>query len=233
MELEDKVNERLDELRKAIGLNISAFARKVGIKQPNMDRLLKGVNDPGWVMLKRVIDATGVSAEWLMKGEGAMFPESTISYDSNVKILGTTSEMQVANLPMIDAAACASYSDNIYQDLYKISSTKFFPVLVFPDVDYSKAYTLKIDGNSMYPTFKSGTVVLARLVAEGRWGQATGVHAVSTKEGMFTVKRIVKNVGNGLLLRADNPDYQEELAIQIADILCMFEVGETVWSPKE
>jgi transcriptional regulator with XRE-family HTH domain len=70
------MNERLKEARKALGLNQTEFAQRLGVTNPAISKIEKGKCNLTDQMILAVCREYGVREDWLRHGEGAMFEES-------------------------------------------------------------------------------------------------------------------------------------------------------------
>jgi len=76
-----KLNNRIKELRKTIGLSQEAFGEKVGITKTSVSRLEKGERNPSEQTIKSICREYNVDYFWLTEGIGEMFtdlPETLI-----------------------------------------------------------------------------------------------------------------------------------------------------------
>lgn len=67
------MNERIKELRKALGLNQTEFGEKIGIKQGSVAGYESGVRTPLDSVILSMCREFNVSEKWLRTGEGEMF----------------------------------------------------------------------------------------------------------------------------------------------------------------
>ncbi|MCD8386238.1 MAG: helix-turn-helix domain-containing protein [Bacteroidales bacterium] len=89
--------ERIKQLIEASGLSVRAFAVKIGLNQPTLDRMIKGINAINVNCLNSILAAfPDVSAEWLMRGEGEMYKVDprTSNYERLDKLVDTISTLQ-------------------------------------------------------------------------------------------------------------------------------------------
>lgn len=71
------VNERIKELRKALGLTQQKFADKIGVKQNTVAQYEMGRNQPIDTVITLICREFHVNEDWLRYGEGEMFrPQS-------------------------------------------------------------------------------------------------------------------------------------------------------------
>lgn len=67
------MNERIKELRKALGLNQTEFGEKIGIKQGSVAGYESGVRTPLDSVVLSMCREFNVNEKWLRTGEGEMF----------------------------------------------------------------------------------------------------------------------------------------------------------------
>lgn len=79
MESKTEVNKRIEQLVFAIADgNKSAFAAQIGISEANIRNYINGV-EPKAIVLEKIVTCFGVSAEWLLTGNGSMLRTSESS----------------------------------------------------------------------------------------------------------------------------------------------------------
>ena len=67
------MNERIKELRKAMGLNQTAFGERLGIKQTTVAGYENGTRQPMEAVITSICREFNVHRKWLEHGEGEMF----------------------------------------------------------------------------------------------------------------------------------------------------------------
>ncbi len=70
------MNERMKELRKALGLTLEKFGERVGVSKTAINKIENGTNNVSDRMLLSVCKEFNVNDEWLRTGEGEMFNQS-------------------------------------------------------------------------------------------------------------------------------------------------------------
>ena len=68
-------NERIKELRKALGLTQEKFGERVGVKKNTISQIENGVNGVTDQLRLAVFREFNVNEDWLRTGEGSMFVE--------------------------------------------------------------------------------------------------------------------------------------------------------------
>lgn len=71
------MNERIHQLRKALGLTLEEFGTKVGVGKSAISKIERGENNLSDQMFKSICREWNVNEEWLRTGEGEMFVEMT------------------------------------------------------------------------------------------------------------------------------------------------------------
>ena len=77
--------DRLQEIIDYAGLNVSSFAKKIGV----VDQTIRGIvvqrrNKPGFDILAKILQTfTWINAEWLITGKGEMIKQETTSKTEN------------------------------------------------------------------------------------------------------------------------------------------------------
>lgn len=69
------MNERIKLLRKTIGLSQKDFGAKLGISDPAVSKIEKGINVPSEQTLKSICREFNVNWAWLTEGLGDMFSD--------------------------------------------------------------------------------------------------------------------------------------------------------------
>lgn len=67
------MDERIKELRKALGLTQQEFSDRIGVKRNTIAQYESGRNEPLDAVITLICRTYGVSEEWLRTGEGDMF----------------------------------------------------------------------------------------------------------------------------------------------------------------
>ena len=67
------MNERIKELRKALGFTQQQFADKIGVKQNTIAQYEIGRNEPIDSVINLIVEKYHVNEDWLRNGTGEMF----------------------------------------------------------------------------------------------------------------------------------------------------------------
>lgn len=127
---------------------------------------------------------------------------------STVKAVMPYLREELVNVPYVPINAKASFVESLYDTAYE---TDTYGVMTEEGekLNESEYKVFQIDGDSMTPNIPDRSKVLAKLIPEERWENASGVVFVVYGKTL-TIKRILKNSlfdKNILTLKADNPVY--------------------------
>lgn len=67
------MNERLKEMRKALGLTLEELGSRIGMTKSAVSKIEKGINGTTDQTIRSICREFGVSEVWLRTGEGEMF----------------------------------------------------------------------------------------------------------------------------------------------------------------
>lgn len=74
---DEAIKKRIKEAISSKNLKIKQFARESGMAYPSLRDYYSGLRKPGFDAISALLDFTGVNGDWLLLGQGSMFPEAT------------------------------------------------------------------------------------------------------------------------------------------------------------
>lgn len=80
------MNERLKEIRKALGLTLDKFGEKVGLRKSSLSQIERGTNNVTNQLVVSVCREFNVNEQWLRTGEGDMFVHHTREEELAIKL---------------------------------------------------------------------------------------------------------------------------------------------------
>lgn len=114
------MNERIKELRKALGLTLEKFGERVGLKKSSLSQIENGVNGVTDQLFKSICREYNVNENWLRTGEGEMFvPASTFNLDEFVKSKGAS------DLELEIVKAYFELDENVRDSIIELFKKKF------------------------------------------------------------------------------------------------------------
>ncbi len=197
---------RLKELRKHIGKNQTELGRLLGVAQNTISCWENGVVDIDTESLKKLADLFGCTVDYILyREDGNLRPLSEVlTAGSRIPVLGKVP----AGVPI------EAVEDIIDEIELTASMTN----------DCHDYFALLVSGNSMYPEYMDGDIVIVRKQETAE----TGDDVVAYVNGYdATLKRLVRSM-RGITLRPLNPEFEphtytneeiEKLPIRIAGIV--------------
>ncbi len=181
MENNEQIRERIEQLVNKSGLSINAFAKKAGVDQASLNKILKGSLGISSKMIEAIAEAANVEPEW-------------IAYGTEKSSAG---QSKAETRPHYTSWANAGTLTEEHGSSYELQ-----PIIAqMPRYDF----TIQIYGDSMSPTYNSGEIVACRDVSHSNFHQWGQVHVLSTSQGNI-IKRIYEK-GDNIECRSDNDDF--------------------------
>lgn len=220
----EKVSDRLASYLKNKGKGQTAFEKEAGLSRGYVKHASNNMGSKIRAKIKE--QCPDLNIEWLLTGEGSMLTtgnnnQSIIAggnvTDSNNRTIGvpdrsTAKEVkpylreELVNVPYVPIDAKASFIESLYDNAYEVETCG----VMAEDGEHlneTEYKVFQIDGDSMTPNIPDRAKVLARVIPDAKWEEASGVVFVVYGKTL-TIKRILKNSlfdKKVLTLKADNP----------------------------
>jgi len=186
----------LNKIKDYLGIRFSKdFADYLGVKPTTLSNWHKRNTFDHEVLFTK---CGFVDPEWLITGEGEMLKSE------NKKVDLPVAQKNNEGIPLIPTEAMAGWGgDN--PPIQEGDILDRYIVPDFIDIDFM----IRVKGNSMEPTYKSGDIVACRMVTNSRFMQWNRVFVVSTKDQGVIIKRVrqCKEEPECLQMISDNIDY--------------------------
>jgi repressor LexA len=214
--MKSTIARRIREARLLKQLDQSDLAARVDIATRTVQRWEKGDQVPDSNYLMRIAKTTGVSAHWLLTGEGEMFMQQL---KPNILPLPTSryKKVQLVSLPLLSSVPGGALSQTFHPD----HVDRYITV---DDVRDTNAFALEVKGNSMAPRIENGDIIVVSPKHEVRNGDICVVRV----DEEDTVKRI-KMDENFVHLVPLNPEY-EPMVVKKKDVTFMWRVIKVIKS---
>ena len=170
-------------------------------KQVNPSYILIG---EGSMFLTRDITQSGKNNQLVIAG-GSVKGSNNIN-NSTAREVKPYLREELVNIPYVSIDAKASFVESLYDNTYEEET---YGVMSedgenLNNIEYK---VFQIDGDSMTPSIPDKSKVLARIIPDTKWEEASGVVLVVYSKTL-TIKRVLKNSlfdKNFITLKADNP----------------------------
>ncbi|GAB4493425.1 MAG: hypothetical protein OHK0045_22940 [Raineya sp.] len=237
----ESINERLKHFRKnVLKLSQAAFSRKLNITQANISQVENGHQRPSQNFLENLVIAyPNLNMNWLQSGVGAVFLENNKMIANFYKdelrseeVKGVTylclgDKRVLVELPYFPITATASLVE-VFNDENSINYEKMY-IPYLEEQDYRETIITQANGDSMEPTIKSASIIVAKKVDPSNWAYITGVCMV-VFQNMRVIKRIKENdliESNKLKLYSDNESHGS-IVVNAEDIIAIFKVQYSI-----
>lgn len=217
--------ERHERIAKAIaasGKKKGQIATECGVANSAVTQWLSGESKSlKPENLYALAQATGFRAEWIAIGTG---PEREAEQDS-----GSPSEVEYASIPQLTAKG--SSGNGYLNDHVEISGGLAFK-RAWLKREGLKEHTLRViynHGESNWPTLTDGEVLLVDLSqTEARNGK---MFALYDQDGEVIIKRLIRDIAGGWVIRSDNQDKTRYPDMPISDegMRGVDVIGRVVW----
>jgi repressor LexA len=146
--------ERLRIARENKECDQARMAKKVGIAVRTLQRWEKGEQVPDSEYLMRVVRYTGVRPEWLLTGEGEMYPAS----QKERKIIPLHNEQLLRKVSLVDIPLFASIPAGKATAIFHPDHVDRY--VTVDNIRDHTAFALLVKGNSMSPKIEDGDIVV-------------------------------------------------------------------------
>lgn len=226
------LKDRILEFVAYKGLTVQYFEKKVGLSNGAVAKM--GDNTRRSTLDKVSNTFPELNEAWLLTGEGEMLKPNGEDR-AHAKMIGRvfTADQRDSNVVMIDfvpVSATASFIESLSDGASAMDKLPLIPFGNERDEVDSLA-VFEVDGDSMFPTIPSGSLILAKKIPERSWHYAEGV-VVAVFAEYVVVKRIGRNcllTDNYIVLRSDNEGYGE-MTVALADIRGLYKAKRIISS---
>jgi len=162
--MQNSINERIRSARENKELDQQTMARKIDVATRTLQRWEKGEQEPDGTSLLRIANRTGVRPEWLLTGEGEMYPTA----QKNQKIIPIDKDYLARRVSMVEIPLLASVPAGKTAAMFHPDHVERY--VTVDDVKDQNAFALTVKGKSMSPKIEDGDIVVVSPQREVRSG---------------------------------------------------------------
>lgn len=214
--METTIAHRIRNGRENKELDQSSLAAKVGVATRTLQRWEKGEQVPDSNYLLRLARYTGVRAEWLLTGEGEMYP----TLPQRSKIIPLHREQVLKKVSLFDIPLLSSVPAGKTAVMFHPEHVERY--VTIDNVKDPTAFALVVKGNSMSPRIEDGDIVVVSPQEESRSGDICVVR-VNDED----VLKKVKIEGTHLHLIPLNPQF-EPVTVKKRDTTFLWKVIKVI-----
>jgi transcriptional regulator with XRE-family HTH domain len=154
---------RLKELLFRLNLNQQAFAEKLGVSQSAVSQVLRDKTKLSFDTLQKIADVYQVNLNWLVAGQGEMFPAAAAGGILAVTVDNT----EQPNIVMVPVKAQAGYASQRLEATFLQELPAFhLPLERFRQGTYRG---FEVAGDSMEPTLFQDDMLICSYVEQINW----------------------------------------------------------------
>jgi transcriptional regulator with XRE-family HTH domain len=190
--LSAQLRDRLAQVAIGVG-GASELARQAKLSPSQVSRYINGRAEPSIESVAAIARCCDLSLDWLILGQGVANPDAASSI----------------TIPYFDVEASAGHGLPVDEPA-AARGKLLLPskVLGHLAARADAFFALPAKGDSMEPTIRSGTTLVARKMSDGEL-PGEGIHVLA-RSGQVFVKRLQMRAGGVVEIISDNTKYQKE-----------------------
>ena len=154
--MKEDLIERIKAIMDHYKLSQNEFAKRIGVRQPNLSAILKGERACGTGILNKILLSFDINKEWLIDGDGEMIKST--QNDPKAAFSAMNKDQLLIPLVNIDSVGGIHSSNSL------ATSEQYVERMIpFPDARQGDVAILQ-SGNSMSPTIPAGAIMQIRRV---------------------------------------------------------------------
>jgi hypothetical protein len=183
---------------------VPLLAERSGIAKTTLYGWIKGPGEPRASDLRIIVDCLGVSLDWLVLGEGGASRAGASPGGSRQGAIGERVSIPRYAVQASAGSGAVVLSQEI-EDYFSVAPAWLSRYIANP----AKAGIIEARGDSMEPTIADGDILLIDFSVTPSMVNDGGVFVISV-DGALLVKRLQVTVDGHVLIRSDNPLYEQE-----------------------
>ena len=205
----DDVGSKLKEYFENKGVTQSEIAEKLGVSKAYVNALFTGKRAFGKKQAEAWVNLFGLSASWLLTGEGDMLTgEQTIQ---------SSTESDIHLIPLLPVSAQGGSLNDFVVSIKESSCEKIISPIKGAD------YAMSVSGESMAPEYPSGSKILIKRIDEKAfidWGR---VYVLDTCNGTVIKRLFPSETADKVLCKSINPEFPP-FEVSLSDVYAVYRV---------
>lgn len=217
-----EIHDRMKMARESLGMNIAQMAERLGMSFPGYRDNENGKRVPKSTVLETFV-RMGISAKWLLTGEGEMHDDQAGSKASEL-------EEEFALVPGYNIQVSAGHG--AFPDAFETPTRKLafrHKWLRFRGLHVKDLVLVFAKGDSMEPTISDNNTLM--VDTSQRDLQDGNIYVIRT-DGHLIVKRVQQLLNRNVLFISDNKSY-EKMEITQEELASLDIIGKVVWIGKD
>lgn len=205
----DDVGSKLKEYFDNKGITQSEIAEKLGVSKAYVNALFTGKRAFGKKQAEAWVNLFGLSASWLLTGEGDM-----LTGDQTIQ---SSTESDIHLIPLLPVSAQGGSFNDFVVSIKESSCEKIISPIKGAD------YAMSVSGESMAPEYPSGSQILIKRINEKAfidWGR---VYVLDTCNGTVIKRLFPSDTADKVLCRSINPEFPP-FEVLLSDVYAVYRV---------
>lgn len=205
----DDVGSKLKEYFENKGITQSEIAEKLGVSKAYVNALFTGKRAFGKKQAEAWVNLFGLSASWLLTGEGDMLTGDQTTQSST--------ESDIHLIPLLPVSAQGGSLNDFVVSIKESSCEKIISPIKGAD------YAMSVSGESMAPEYPSGSQILIKRIDEKAfidWGR---VYVLDTCNGTVIKRLFPSETADKVLCKSINPEFPP-FEVSLSDVYAVYRV---------
>ena len=205
----DDVGSKLKEYFDNKGITQSEIAEKLGVSKAYVNALFTGKRAFGKKQAEAWVNLFGLSASWLLTGEGDM-----LTGDQTIQ---SSTESDIHLIPLLPVSAQGGSFNDFVVSIKESSCEKIISPIKGAE------YAMSVSGESMAPEYPSGSQILIKRINEKAfidWGR---VYVLDTCNGTVIKRLFPSDTADKVLCRSINPEFPP-FEVLLSDVYAVYRV---------
>jgi repressor LexA len=206
--------ERIFQILKSKGITVASFERELDLSNGYLARTRSRNADIGEILLRKILDKfPDIEPVWLISGMGEMYREGFFEKKSSIRIpTEKVGSRKLKAIPLIPIEALAGSTPGDQSVLE--AECELYEIPEFKSADF----LIRLSGDSMFPTYKSGDLIACQRITDASFIQWGRVFVLDTTQGAICKRVFEGPDSDSLKIVSENAEKYPPFLISRKDV---------------